>query len=104
MTNVQHPRFVKFIEKLQGLVNTSASESHILETGKLFLRELIDVDDWLPDEYALAHPQQYTQYLLHLDPEERFSVVSFVWGPGQGTPIHNHTVWGILGVLRGAVG
>jgi predicted metal-dependent enzyme (double-stranded beta helix superfamily) len=28
-------------------------------------------------------------------------VVSFVWGPGQGTPIHDHRVWGLVGVLRG---
>jgi predicted metal-dependent enzyme (double-stranded beta helix superfamily) len=33
---------------------------------------------------------------------ERFSVVSFVWDRGQSTPIHNHTVWGLVGVLRGA--
>ena len=42
------------------------------------------------------------QYLLYCDPFERFSLVSFVWGPGQGTPVHNHTVWGVIGVLRGA--
>jgi predicted metal-dependent enzyme (double-stranded beta helix superfamily) len=33
---------------------------------------------------------------------ERFSVVSFVWGPGQTTPVHDHTVWGMVGVMRGA--
>src|SRR5690606_19453619 len=38
---------------------------------------------------------------LHCDPLERFSVVSFVWMPGQKTPIHDHTVWGLVGVLRG---
>jgi predicted metal-dependent enzyme (double-stranded beta helix superfamily) len=44
----------------------------------------------------------YQQYLLHADSRERFSVVSFVWGPGQKSPIHDHTVWGIVGILRGA--
>ncbi len=29
-------------------------------------------------------------------------MVSFVWGPGQSTPIHDHTVWGLIGMLRGA--
>ena len=33
---------------------------------------------------------------------ERFSIVSFVWGPGQGTPVHDHTVWGMVGMMRGA--
>jgi predicted metal-dependent enzyme (double-stranded beta helix superfamily) len=37
-----------------------------------------------------------------VDPRERFSVVSFVWGPGQKTPVHDHTVWGVIGMLRGA--
>jgi predicted metal-dependent enzyme (double-stranded beta helix superfamily) len=32
---------------------------------------------------------------------ERFSVVSFVWLPGQRTPVHDHTVWGLVGVMRG---
>jgi len=40
-------------------------------------------------------------YLLYCDPLERFSVVSFVWLPGQRTPIHDHTVWGLVGVMRG---
>jgi 3-mercaptopropionate dioxygenase len=29
-------------------------------------------------------------------------VVSFVWGPGHRTPVHDHTVWGLVGLLRGA--
>ena len=32
----------------------------------------------------------------------RFSVVSFVWGPGQKTPVHDHRTWGLVGILRGA--
>ncbi len=66
------------------------------------LRELVAHDDWLPAAFAEPHPEHYRQYLLHCDPAERFSVVSFVWGPGQSTPIHDHTVWGLIGILRGA--
>jgi predicted metal-dependent enzyme (double-stranded beta helix superfamily) len=29
-------------------------------------------------------------------------VVSFVWGPGAVTPVHDHTVWGLVGMLSGA--
>ncbi len=32
--------------------------------------------------------------------KERFPVVGFVWGPGQETPVHDHTVWGLIGMLR----
>ena len=66
------------------------------------LAELVAHDDWLPPAYAQPHPDHYQQYLLHADPAGRFSIVSFVWGPGQATPVHDHGVWGAVGVLRGA--
>ncbi len=69
-------------------------------TGEILVR-LIATDDWLPASHAQSHPQYYQQHKLHVDPAERFSISSFVWGPSQGTPVHNHTVPGWVGVLRG---
>lgn len=66
------------------------------------LAALVSRDDWLPDAYAVPDPERYRQFLLYRDPDARFSIVSFVWGPGQGTPVHDHTVWGLVGVLRGS--
>ena len=66
------------------------------------LGRLVRTESWLPPAYTQPHPEYYRQYLLYRDPEARFSVVSFVWGPGQRTPIHDHQVWGLVGVLRGA--
>jgi predicted metal-dependent enzyme (double-stranded beta helix superfamily) len=36
------------------------------------------------------------------DPFERFSVVSFVWAPSAQTPVHDHQVLGLVGMLRGS--
>jgi predicted metal-dependent enzyme (double-stranded beta helix superfamily) len=91
--------FVRAFTLLQG---SGASEERIFTDGRALLARLIAQDDWLPGEYAAADPAAYRQYLLHCDPLERFSVLSFVWAPGQATPIHDHTVWGMVGVLRGA--
>jgi predicted metal-dependent enzyme (double-stranded beta helix superfamily) len=66
------------------------------------LKALVEHDDWLDEEFAQPHPDHGIQYLLYCDPLKRFSVVSVVWGPGHGTPIHDHTVWGLVGALRGA--
>ena len=66
------------------------------------MKRLLADDAWLPDDMAASHPRFYQQHLLYADPKGRFSVVSFVWGPGQATPIHDHTVWGVIGILRGA--
>lgn len=95
-------RLRRFVSALAQVVDDAADEAALLSHGGDLLRELIAVDDWLPEAYAQPHPDHYQQYLLHCDSRERFSVVSFVWGPGQATPVHDHTVWGLIGVLRGA--
>jgi predicted metal-dependent enzyme (double-stranded beta helix superfamily) len=77
-------------------------EPAMLREGTKLLAGLIARDDWLPEEFAQSHPDTYRQYLLYCDPLEQFSVVSFVWGPGHTTPVHDHTVWGLVGVMRGA--
>lgn len=76
-------------------------ENAMIDGTRGLLADLIAVDDWLPDDCAVVG-DTYRQYLLHCDPKQRFSVVSFVWGPGQTTPVHDHTVWGLIGMLRGA--
>ncbi len=78
-----------------------ANEAKLMPKVREALSVLIENDDWLPADWAVPHPQYYQQHLLHCDPQERFSLVSFVWGPGQGTPVHDHTVWGLIGMLRG---
>ncbi len=77
-------------------------ETTLIGDGRILLGDLVRLDDWLPEAYARPHAEHYRQYLLYCDPLERFSVVSFVWGPGQETPVHDHTVWGLVGMLRGA--
>ena len=77
-------------------------EPNLVARCRTALQELVAADDWLPEDFAKPHPQYYQQYLLYCDPLQRFSLVSFVWGPGQATPVHDHTVWGLIGMLRGA--
>lgn len=91
-----------FVTSFAELVSSPLAETEILESGGALLARLVSHDDWLPDAFAQPNPERYQQYLLHCDSRERFSVVSFVWGAGQGTPIHDHRVWGLVGVLRGA--
>lgn len=91
-----------FVGEVRAAVGQGAPEAAILQHVTAAMKRLVANDDWLPAEFAQPHPQYYQQYLLHADPQGRFSVVSFVWGPGQKTPIHDHTVWGVIGMLRGS--
>lgn len=90
-----------FVRSFTELIDSTTAEQALLARGRELLADLVRDDGWLPDEYATPRSDRYAQYLLHCDPLERFSMVSFVWGPGQRTPVHNHTVWGLVGVLRG---
>ena len=90
-----------FVIDLAEVLAGTVDEAEILRAGAILLAQLVAHDDWLPDALAAPDPTRYRQYLLHCDSRERFSVVSFVWGPGQGTPIHDHRVWGLIGMLRG---
>lgn len=99
---IKTSRLRQFIHDLAELLHQDNDEKIILEQGAMALQELISHDDWLPEEYAQPSPERYQQYLLYADSQSRFSIVSFVWGAGQKTPIHDHRVWGLIGVLRGA--
>ncbi len=91
-----------FVIDMTRSVEAEKDEAATVAAATQLLDRLIAKDDWLPEDYAVPHPDYYRQYLLHADPLERFSIVAFVWGPGQKTPVHDHRVWGLVGVLRGA--
>lgn len=91
----------EFVTRFTRLFDEHFTPDEIQTAGAGLLKTLVSRDDWLPEPYTRPHPERYSQYLLHCDPLERFSVVSFVWGPGQKTPLHDHRVWGVIGMLRG---
>jgi predicted metal-dependent enzyme (double-stranded beta helix superfamily) len=94
-------KLLTFVQDITRLLDTNPSEATILVEGKKLVATLVSSDEWLPDAFARPHPDHYQQYLLYADPLDRLSIVSFVWGPGQKTPVHDHLTWGIVGGLRG---
>jgi len=92
-----------FVRELTRLADRHADdEAAMLDGARLLLADLLAAEPWLPRFCARPHPRYYQQYLLHCDPAERFSIVSFVWGPSQETPVHDHRTWGLVGMLMGA--
>lgn len=94
-------RLRNFVIDLAEAVDVHQDETPLLAAAAPLLRQLVGHDDWLPEEFSMPGSSNYQQYLLHCDSRQRFSVVSFVWAPGQSTPIHNHETWGLIGMLRG---
>jgi 3-mercaptopropionate dioxygenase len=95
-------KLAQFVQVVNNTLLITQQEAKLLAALKPALQALLAQDDWLPASHALYDPDRYQQHPLYIDPQGRFSVVSFVWGPGHKTPVHDHTVWGMVGVLRGA--
>jgi 3-mercaptopropionate dioxygenase len=95
-------RLRDFVAAMTRLVEHDGNaETAVLSPARDLLVGLVARDDWLPERFAAADAVKYRQYLLYGDPLDRFSLVSFVWGPGQRTPVHDHLMWGLVGMLRG---
>ena len=56
----------------------------------------------LPARFKSARPDCYARRLLYQHPENRYTAVVMTWGPGQGTPVHDHGgLWCVEGVVEG---
>ena len=56
----------------------------------------------LPPAFRQPRPDTYARRLLHRDPDGRYTAVVMTWGPGQGTPLHDHAgIWCVECVVDG---
>jgi 3-mercaptopropionate dioxygenase len=94
--------FGNFIEAVELVIHQPQEPKDIVLAIEPLLRRLVAEPDWLEEKYCRAIPSKaYAQYLLHRPADHTFSVVSFVWNPGQGSPIHDHCTWGVIGQYQG---
>src|SRR5699024_10021422 len=96
-------RLLKIVRGFSQLAEDSnLSEPEILERTSELMKCLVEKDDWITDELNQSHRAVYQRHLSYEDPLDCFCFVTFVWGPGQKSSVHNHTVWGVIGMLRGS--
>ena len=71
----------------------------------MFARLLAD-DRWLPEQYAVPHPESgmgggIGQYALYRAEDGSLCLFSLVVPAGAATPVHDHLAWGLVGIYRG---
>jgi predicted metal-dependent enzyme (double-stranded beta helix superfamily) len=94
--------FGALIAAIDPLIRLQKTDAETVTAVEPHLRQLVSQRDWLKPAYRRAIPSKpYAQYLLFRPPDHIFSVVSFVWNPGQGSPIHDHCTWGVIGQYEG---
>lgn len=91
----------KFLEDLcEALGPCRCSRSCAEATGEL-LRHYSRQDVALPERLQQETNPCYARHLV-CKRENGYCVVAMVWGPGQGTPVHDHGgVWCVEGCIEG---
>jgi 3-mercaptopropionate dioxygenase len=80
------------VEQLTGALKDGLSE--LIKSGRLAL----------PPELKQPCNGHYARRLLYKSEELGYVVVAMVWGPKQGTPLHDHAgTWCVEGVLEGEI-
>ena len=99
---VEFPGRAKFIAAVDK--SLAAGDKHAVTASlRTALCQLIrDADVQLP---ACVHEpivDHYARRELYRSAEHGYSVVAMTWGPGQGTPLHDHSgLWCVEGVWHG---
>jgi predicted metal-dependent enzyme (double-stranded beta helix superfamily) len=91
-----------FIDAVEPIVRERRTPKDAVLAIEPLLRRLVIEPGWLTEKHRRPIPlQPYAQYLLYRPEDLAFSIVSFVWNPGQGSPIHDHCTWGVIGQYQG---
>jgi len=94
--------FGDFVNAIESTIRLVQEPKDTVLAIEPLLRRLVTHSGWLQEKYRRTIPSKpYAQYLLYRPADYAFSVVSFVWNPGQGSPIHDHGTWGVIGQYEG---
>ncbi|GAC1585733.1 MAG: cysteine dioxygenase [Candidatus Velthaea sp.] len=99
--------FNTFVGELESIVAAERAQERIVARVEVLVNQLISTDlSWLKEEHRRVPEGKsgiasgYGQYCLYRR-ANALSVVVFCWGAGQGTPVHDHLTWGVLGFIDG---
>lgn len=82
---------------------TLTDPAAVAQRVKQALQEALRCDGLpLPRHFFESRPDTYARRLLHRDSDGRYTAVVMTWGPGQGTPLHDHAgIWCVECVVEG---
>ena len=93
-----------FITQLDQAVSKDSDADATGAVRSLLCRSFRDQAITLPPEMIQPLPDRYARRLLYASPELGYSIIAMTWGPGQGTPVHDHSgMWCVEGIWAGAL-
>jgi predicted metal-dependent enzyme (double-stranded beta helix superfamily) len=99
LAQIERYTFNDFITDLELITTVEADDQEKIRKIARKMKLLLGGEDFLTEVEKTPRTDHYARHLVHVDRKRRFIVVSLVWGPGQGTPIHDHSTWGVAGIV-----
>ena len=92
-----------YVRTIGAILDRRPSNRVIIREVSIATKQLCTDDRWLAEQYRVGSDDCYVRHLLHKDPLNRFIVLALVWMPGQITPVHDHSCWGVMGLVDGSL-
>lgn len=82
--------------------DAEGKDRKIVEILKPKFAKLLENLDWLPEEFLVPQREgDDTTHMLAKAPDDSWTIVSVVFPPEFATPVHDHMIWGLIGVVQG---
>ena len=91
----------RLTDSLDAIVAATDDPDFQATSAAFALRAALQDTELLAPQHREPWPDRFRPHLVHVHPEGKYSVVSFVWLPGQRTSIHDHRCWCVVGVWTG---
>ena len=95
-----HGAIHDYVDRVHAILDAS-EDGDVADEVAATLQDVLLVDDLLSASQREPGEAKYRKHILYACPKGRFTLLSLVWTPGQGTPVHGHTAWGAVGVYEG---
>jgi len=96
------PALARFCQSV-GRIVASSPVCEVPARVAAILPDIISVPGLLSDSERQAPESGYGRHLVHLCPDDLFSVLAVVWPAGIFSPIHDHQTWCAFGVYEGVL-
>ena len=100
--DIAFPGHDKLVSALDAAVGAGDEHAITAALRNTLCRMIRDRDVALPDCIYAPIEDHYARREIYRSAEHGYSVVAMTWGPGQGTPVHDHCgLWCVEGVWDG---
>jgi 3-mercaptopropionate dioxygenase len=95
------PELAAFARTVEELIAQGLDEQALTAAIQQELTATLAAGFELPADKVQPDTERYVMYPLHVAADGSYSIASAVWNVGQGTPVHGHETWGVVGIYSG---